>query len=122
MLRRLNRIMKIYKVKVNGKLYEVELEAVEEVKGSVKPATVEEKPAAPASNGEGANVLAPIAGKLLDIKVKVGDAVKKGEIVAVIEAMKLENEVPSTADGIVKEVKASKGNAVNNGDVLIVLG
>lgn len=122
MLRRLNRIMKIYKVKVNGKLYEVELEAVDEVKGSVKPSAVEEKPAAPANNGEGVNVLAPIAGKLLDIKVKVGDAVKKGEIVAVIEAMKLENEVPSTADGIVKEVKASKGNAVNNGDVLIVLG
>ena len=114
--------MKIYKVKVNGKLYEVELEAVEEVKGSVKAATVEEKPAAPANNGEGVNVLAPIAGKLLNIKVKVGDAVKKGEIVAVIEAMKLENEVPSTADGIVKEVKASKGNTVNNGDVLIVLG
>ena len=114
--------MKIYKVKVNGKLYEVELEAVDEVKGSVKAAPAEEKPAAPANNGEGVNVLAPIAGKLLDIKVKVGDAVKKGEIVAVIEAMKLENEVPSTADGIVKEIKASKGNAVNNGDVLIVLG
>ena len=114
--------MKIYKVKVNGKLYEVELEAVEEVKGSVKAAPAEEKSAAPANSGEGANVLAPIAGKLLDIKVKVGDAVKKGEIVAVIEAMKLENEVPSTADGIVKEVKAAKGNTVNNGDVLIVLG
>ena len=114
--------MKIYKVKVNGKLYEVELEAVEEVKGSVKAAPAEEKSAAPTNSGEGANVLAPIAGKLLDIKVKVGDAVKKGEIVAVIEAMKLENEVPSTADGIVKEVKAAKGNTVNNGDVLIVLG
>ena len=114
--------MKIYKVKVNGKLYEVELEAVDEVKGSVNPTPAEEKPAVPASSGEGANILAPIAGKLLDIKVKVGDAVKKGEIVAVIEAMKLENEVPSTADGIVKEVKGAKGSAVNNGDVLIVLG
>ena len=113
--------MKVYKVKVNGKLYEVELEAVEEVKGSVNaPAANEPAKAAPSQGA--ANILAPIAGKLLDIKVKVGDAVKKGEIVAVIEAMKLENEVPATADGIVKEIKASKGNAVNNGDVLIVLG
>ena len=113
--------MKVYKVKVNGKLYEVELEAVDEVKGSVNAPAAES--AKQAASGQGAaNILAPIAGKLLDIKVKVGDAVKKGEIVAVIEAMKLENEVPSTADGIVKEIKASKGNAVNNGDVLIVLG
>ena len=107
--------MKIYKVKVNGKLYEVELEAVEEVKGSVKPATVEEKPAAPASNGEGANVLAPIAGKLLDIKVKDGDAVKKGEIVAVNEAMKLakvcDEKLKNAEEAITKLVK-------DNGDVV----
>ena len=114
--------MKVYKVKVNGKLYEVELEAVEEVKGSVNAPAANEPAKAAAPSQGAANILAPIAGKLLDIKVKVGDAVKKGEIVAVIEAMKLENEVPATADGIVKEIKASKGNAVNNGDVLIVLG
>ena len=114
--------MKIYKVKVNGKVYEVELEAVEEVKGSVTASAPEVKSEAPAAAGGESNILAPIAGKLLDIKVKVGDAVKKGQIIAVIEAMKLENEVPATADGVVKEIKINKGNVVNNGDVLIVLG
>ena len=76
---------------------------------------------APVSNGA-ATILAPIAGKVIDIKVKVGDFVKKGQVVAIIEAMKLENEIPASAEGKVVEVKVSKGSAVNNKDVLIVLG
>ena len=54
--------------------------------------------------------------------LNVGDKVTKGQTVAVIEAMKLENEVPSTVEGVVKEIKVSNGSSVNNGDVLIVLG
>ncbi len=111
--------MKIYKVKVNGKVYEVELEAVEEVKDSVSAPVAVAK--APVSGGV-ATIDAPIAGKVLDIKVKVGDVVKKGQTVAVIEAMKLENEVPATAEGTVTEIRVNKGDAVNNKDVLIVLG
>ena len=115
--------MKIYKVKVNGKVYEVELEAVSENNATISapaaaPATTA---SAPVSNGA-ATILAPIAGKVLDIKVKVGDYVKKGQVVAIIEAMKLENEIPASAEGKVVEVKVSKGSAVNNKDVLIVLG
>ena len=115
--------MKIYKVKVNGKVYEVELESVSENNATISapaaaPATTA---SAPVSNGA-ATILAPIAGKVLDIKVKVGDFVKKGQVVAIIEAMKLENEIPASAEGKVVGVKVSKGSAVNNKDVLIVLG
>ena len=109
--------MKVYKVKVNGKVYEVELEAVTETAETIKSAA----PAAAASAG-GNEILAPIAGKVLDIKVNVGDMVKKGQPVAVIEAMKLENEIQSAFDGKVVEIKAGKGTSVNNKDVLIVLG
>ena len=115
--------MKIYKVKVNGKVYEVELEAVEEVKGNIAaPVAAPAAPVAAPVSGGAANIEAPIAGKVLDILVKVGDSVKKGQNVAIIEAMKLENEIPSSADGVVKEIRVNKGDAVNNKDVLIVLG
>lgn len=116
--------MKKYRVKVNGKVFEVELEAVENVNGSVN-VTPSAAPAASApvsTSGAGATILAPIGGKVVDVTVKVGDFVKKGQTVAVIEAMKLENEVPATVEGKVVEIKVSKGNSVNNKDVLIVLG
>ena len=111
--------MKIYKVKVNGKVFEVELEAVNEAPGSVTPsATAASVPVTGGSN----SILAPIAGKVVDVKVNVGDVVKKGQTVAIIEAMKLENEIQSQFDGKVVEIKTSKGSQVNNKDVLIVLG
>jgi biotin carboxyl carrier protein len=110
--------MKKYRVKVNGKVYEVELEAVEEVKGSIEAP----KAAAPVAAAGDQNILAPIGGKVLDIKVKVGDKVNKGDTVVIIEAMKLENEVKSAFSGTVKDVKVTKGAMVQNKDVLIVLG
>ena len=61
-------------------------------------------------------------GKIIYLPYSRGDFVKKGQTVAVIEAMKLENEVPATVEGKVVEIKVSKGNTVNNKDVLIVLG
>ncbi len=112
--------MKTYKVKVNGKVYEVELEEVKEGEGHIE-APKAEVSSAPVSSGS--NVIkAPIAGKVLDVKVNVGDVVKKGQTVAIIEAMKLENEIQSGFDGKVVEVRASKGSQVKNGDALIVLG
>ena len=113
--------MKLYRVKVNGKVFEVELESVSEVKGNVQATPVAPVTTPSASTG-GTNVVAPISGKVLSVKVKVGDKVSKGQTVAVIEAMKLENEVPSTGEGVVKEVKVNNGDSVNNNDVLIVLG
>ena len=112
--------MKLYRVKVNGKVFEVELEAVSEVKGNVVATPAASAPVS--SSIGGATIVAPIAGKVLAVKVNVGDKITKGQTVAVIEAMKLENEVPSTVEGIVKEIKVSTGASVNNGDVLIVLG
>ena len=110
--------MKTYKVKVNGKVYEVELEEVKEGQGHIEVSKQES-----VTVSDGANVIkAPIAGKVLDVRVSVGDVVKKGQTVAIIEAMKLENEIQSAFDGKVVEVKANKGNQVVNGDVLIVLG
>lgn len=114
--------MKIYKVKVNGKLFEVELEAVNEVAGSISaPVSAPAPAAAPAPVTGGQTIDAPIAGKVLKINVKVGDTVKKGQNVAVIEAMKLENEIPASIEGTVKEIRVSVGAQVNNKDVLIVL-
>ncbi len=115
--------MKTYKVKVNGKLYEVQLEAVSENSESICAPAKASATTAPATPIAGAStVKAPIAGKVLNIKVNVGDAVKKGQVVAIIEAMKLENEIPATSDGVVKQVLVNAGSAVNSGDALIELG
>lgn len=112
--------MKKYRVKVNGKLYEVELEAVEEVKGTIVPEA--KKTISSLSSGASENFLAPIGGKVLDIKVNIGSSVKKGDVLCIIEAMKLENEVKATKDCVIKEIKASKGAIVANKDVLFVIG
>lgn len=113
--------MKVYKVKVNGKVYEVELEAVSEVKGSVSAPAKEAAPATPVS-GDGAKVVAPMQGTLLKINVAVGTVVKKGQNVAVLEAMKLENEIVAPCDGTVKQIVAQQGQKVNNGDTLLIIG
>ncbi len=119
--------MKKYNVKVNGKLYEVELESVEDVKGSVvEEKKVEEKPAAsqsqPVNNGSGKQVLAPIGGNVIRVDVKVGDKVKKGQCLLVIEAMKLENEIVAPVDGTVVSLNVAKGASVNTKDLLAVIG
>lgn len=114
--------MKIYKVKVNGKVYEVEIESVTEQSGSINV----EKNVAPVVNEVkstgSAAVKAPMAGTILDVKVSVGQTVKKGQVIAILEAMKLENEVVSTLDGVVKEIKVNKGVAVTNQQELIIVG
>lgn len=113
--------MKIYKVKVNGKVYEVELEEVKEVAGSIAAPAAAPAAAAPAPTTGGAKVPAPMAGKILDVKVAVGQKIAKGDVVVILEAMKLENEIRSPLDGTVKAIVAAKGAMVNNGDALIVL-
>jgi glutaconyl-CoA decarboxylase len=61
-------------------------------------------------------------GKVLDVKVAVGAAVKAGDLVLMLEAMKMENEIFATSSGTVKEVRVRSGDAVNTGDVMIVIG
>ena len=114
--------MKTYKVKVNGKLYEVELEEVKESAGSIAaPAAAPAAAPVAAPVAGGTKVPAPMAGKILDIKVATGAKVAKGDTIAILEAMKLENEIKSPAAGTVKAICVSKGAMVNNGDALIVL-
>ena len=115
---------KIYKVKVNGKVYEVELEEVKAVDGKVvtesKPIQTAPASAVPlSSNGE--TVDAPMPGVIVDIKVKVGDTVKEGDLVAVLEAMKMETEIFSTKSGVVSAINVTKGTQVELGDVIVTL-
>lgn len=121
--------MKIYKVKVNGKTYEVQLESVDEVKtesatpseAKTKEAPKKEtsKKASSSSSTNLVEVVAPIQGNVIDVKVKVGDKVKKGDVLLLIEAMKLENEVNSPSDGEVAEVIVSKGQQVTTKQLLL---
>ena len=71
---------------------------------------------------DGAPINAPMQGTVLDVKVKVGDAVKAGDTVCILEAMKLENEIKAASAGKVVAVKVSKGQQVNAGDALVILG
>ena len=111
--------MKIYKVKVNGKTYKVELEAIDEVKTESTAVEVKKEVKPVASTGEGIEVLAPIQGNVVNVKVKVGDKVKKGDVLLLIEAMKLENEVNSPVEGEVTEIVVSKGQNVTNKQLLM---
>lgn len=116
--------MKIYKIKVNGKSYKVELEAMEEVASAAPKAEVkkEEAPKAAAPvTGEGNKVLSPIQGTVLDVKVKVGDKIKKGQTVCVVEAMKLENDVVSEYEGEVTEILVSKGASIASKAPLMIV-
>ena len=108
--------MKIYKVKVNGKVYEVELEAVSENTDKIQVEKHVE------TQAEGTPLKSPMAGTILDVKVEVGSQVKKGEVVCILEAMKLENEIKSGVDGTVKQILVNKGTQVSKGQVIIVIG
>lgn len=114
---------KVYKIKVNGKVYEVELEEVTSVEGHVaaeKAAPAAAPVSAPtATSGE--TVDSPMPGVIVDVKVKVGDVVKEGDLVAVLEAMKMETEIFSPKSGTVSAVNVSKGSQVELGDALITL-
>jgi len=103
--------MKKYKVNVNGTAYEVE---IEEMTGA--PAAA---PAAPAGAGE--RVAAPMPGNILSVNVAAGDAVKKGQVLMILEAMKMENEIMAPCDGKVTAVAVTKGAAVESGALLCTI-
>jgi biotin carboxyl carrier protein len=115
--------MKIYRVKVNGQVYEVELESVTETEGTVKAEKAEEKKPAPAPEPTaGAQVLrAPMQGTILEIKVAPGQRVNRGETVIVLEAMKLENNIVAPASGVIKEILVAKGQTVANQQPLLTI-
>ncbi len=111
--------MKKYKVNVNGTSYEVEIELVSETKSAKSAnAPIAE---APKAAGEGEQVKSPMPGTILDVKVKAGDSVKKGQVLVVLEAMKMENEIMAGTDGTVTSVAVSKGASVGTGDMLLTI-
>lgn len=118
--------MKVYKVKVNGKVYEVELESVSEKAGTIATPQSAIQPStpvsAPVTTGVTAELKAPMAGTILDVKVSVGQSVNVGDVVCILEAMKLENEVVADTAGVVKSIAVSKGTTVENGQLLVVIG
>ena len=130
-----------YVVTVNGEKYEVEVERVgggssslsrrppERVSRPVQaapaaqpvaaPQPVAPAPAAPAASGSAGSVVSPMPGTVLDVKVKEGDAVSVGQVVVILEAMKMETEIVSEVAGSVAAVRVKKGDAVDTDTVLV---
>lgn len=117
------------KVTVNGTEYTVEWEKPIEEKPVVKVQPVTAKPvatAAPAATPaavpvSGNAIKTPLPGVIIDVKVKVGDTVKKGDTVVVLEAMKMENNINADRDGKVVAIQVAKGDTVADGAALVVL-
>lgn len=124
------------RVLVNGVCYDVELRSSVKIpRPKANPnSPVEEKPpplpqAQPKPNSsnsapsaEAGILRAPMPGVVLEVKVKVGDKVKQGDVVIRIEAMKMENDITATEDGVVKEIRVKKGSQVQENAILLVLG
>ena len=115
--------MKKYKVNVNGTSYEIEIELMSETDASAAKAAAPaaSAPAAPVAAGEGEKVASPMPGTILDVKVNVGDSVKKGQVLFILEAMKMENEIMAGVDGKITSVGVTKGAAVQSGDMLCTI-
>lgn len=128
-----------YKVTLNGKTYEVEVEhgkatlldeyealapaPAAAVSAPAEAAPVQSAPAAPApvKIADGETISAPMPGNIIRVDVKEGDKVKSGQVLVILEAMKMENEIIATKDGTVAQVVTSKGAVVETGSPLIVI-
>lgn len=117
--------MKNYTITVNGTAYDVTVE--ENGAGASAPAAAPapkaaapKKAVAPAAAG-GTPINAPMRGTIVDVKVKVGDKVSNGTVVAVLEAMKMENDIVSDKDGVVAAVLVNKGDSVETGAPVVTL-
>jgi len=134
-----------YVVTLNGKNYEVDVTetdaivtgvtevpvmvaaapAAAPVAAPVEAPKAEEEPAAPAApaapTASGTQVKAPMPGTILAVKASAGQAVKAGDVIVVLEAMKMENDIVAPCDGTVKEIVVTKGTTVNTDDVLAII-
>jgi biotin carboxyl carrier protein len=112
--------MKTYKITVNGKVYMVE---VEEAGANETASALVSAPAPAAASPQSSDekIEAPIQGTIMSVKVAPGQAVKKGQVLAILEAMKLENEIVSPFDGTVSTVQAKDGQVVDSGALLMTI-
>ena len=116
--------MKKYRVTVNGTVYEIELEELTGAAPSAPAAPAAAAPAAPApaaAPAGGEQVTSPMPGTILSVNVAAGDAVKRGQVLMILEAMKMENEIMCPCDGKVVSVNTSKGSSVESGTLLCVI-
>ena len=115
--------MKAYRVNVNGNVYEITLEIIDKAEiGTAQPAAPAAQPAAAPANAQGAcTVTAPMPGTILKVNVSNGMTVKKGQVLMVLEAMKMENEIMAPNDGKVVSVNVQQGASVETGTVLCSL-
>ena len=125
-----------YELKLNGRTYEVEVELAEPMlmqefqtyaPPPALPATAEAVPAAapvqtPSVTGEGESVDSPMPGTILKVNVTAGQAVKEGDVLVILEAMKMENEIMAPKSGTVTQVAVQKGAAVETGTPLLFIG
>ena len=129
---------RIFNVTVNGNTYEVEVDEVgagqapaaapaaapapKAAAPKAAPAPKAAAPKAAPAGGAGAvKITAPMPGKILDVKVAAGASVKRGDVVAILEAMKMENEIVAPQDGTIASVDTSKGASVETGSVLLTM-
>ena len=135
---------RLFNIKVNGNMYEVEVEEVKttasapvkkeapKMAAPQKTQEVKQTPAAPVapkapekkveiSVEGGSSISAPMPGTINEIRVKEGDTVSRGQILLILEAMKMENEIMAPVDGVVAGISVSKGASVNAGELMIVI-
>lgn len=121
--------MKRYNITVNGTAYDV---TVEETEAGAQAANApsaapapkaapKAKPATVSGAVGGVRIEAPMPGTVMDVKLKVGDPVKNGTPIVIIEAMKMENEIPATCEGTIASINVSKGDSVNTGTLIATI-
>ena len=108
--------MKRYNITVNGTAYDV---TVEETDGSAAP--VAAPAAAPAGAQGGVKISAPMPGTIVDVKLAVGAKVTNGTVIAVLEAMKMENDVVASCDGTIASINVTKGQSVETGTLIATI-
>ena len=113
--------MKKYRVTVNGSLYEIEVEEMDASAVSAAPAAKAAPAPVAAAPAAGAQIKAPMPGNILDVKVTAGQSVKKGDVLVILEAMKMENEIQAPCDGKVTGINVRKGDTVETQALLCTI-